>query len=151
MNRPEPAVFTNMCMVYDHQGRVLVQNRRDPNWSGITFPGGHTEPGESFAASVIREVWEETGLEIRHPRLCGVKQFRSAEGARFVVLLYKTDEFSGVLKGSEEGDVFWLERSEVEKRPMTPDFPEMLRVFERDDLSELYYSPDGNGEERMFF
>ena len=151
MGRMEQAEFTNMCMVYDHQGRVLVQNRRDPRWSGITFPGGHVEPGEAFAAAVIREVREETGLEIRHPRLCGVKQFRNDEGARYVVLLYKTDEFSGEIKGSEEGDAFWLERSEVEKRPMTPDFPEMLRVFEDDGLSELYYSPEGDGEGKLFF
>ncbi|MDD4369118.1 MAG: NUDIX domain-containing protein, partial [Oscillospiraceae bacterium] len=53
--------LTNMCMV--SQGdKVLVQDRLDPHWRGITFPGGHVETGESLAEAVIREVKEETGL-----------------------------------------------------------------------------------------
>lgn len=69
MAREEKTILTNMCMVYDDNGNVLVQDRVDPNWPGITFPGGHVEHGESFVASVIREVKEETGLDITnaHP------------------------------------------------------------------------------------
>lgn len=56
MARAESAVFTNMCMVTDGKGNVLVQNRNDPRWLGVVFPGGHVELGESFVESVIREV-----------------------------------------------------------------------------------------------
>ena len=85
MSRSEPAIFTNLCMVSDGNGNVLVQDRRNPDWPGVTFPGGHVEPGESFVEAVIREVWEETGLTIENPRLCGVKQFQTENGARYVV------------------------------------------------------------------
>jgi len=74
MERSEKAIFTNMCMIYKDE-YILVQNRRDPNWPGITFPGGHVEQGESFVESVKREVFEETGLIIENPILCGIKQF----------------------------------------------------------------------------
>ncbi len=149
MAETEPAVFTNMCMICDGQGHVLVQNRIDPNWGGIVFPGGHVEPGESFVESVIREIREETGLEIRHPRLCGVKQFPNDEGARYVVLYFKTDEFSGTLRSSEEGEVFWVDRAELMNYPLVPDFPEMLEVFESEDLSEgYYYKEDGQWKVR---
>ncbi len=57
-----------MCMVYDDAGNVLVQDKVDKKWSGLTFPGGHIEKGESFVDSVIREVFEETGLTIEKPR-----------------------------------------------------------------------------------
>ena len=73
MGRKETVELTNMCMVEDGKGNVLVQNRLDPNWSGIVYPGGHVEAGESIAASVIREIREETGLTIENPTLCGVK------------------------------------------------------------------------------
>lgn len=73
MARAESAIFTNMCMIYDDKGNILVQDRKNPDWPGITFPGGHVEPGESFVCSVIREVKEETGLDIENPQLCGIK------------------------------------------------------------------------------
>lgn len=67
MSRRERVVLTNMCMIYDGKGNILVQDRLDPEWPGVTFPGGHVEPGESFTKAVIREVWEETGLTLRSP------------------------------------------------------------------------------------
>ena len=68
MARKEMAVFTNMCMVTDGKGNVLVQDRHDASWPGVVFPGGHVEEGESFTESVIREVWEETGIRVEKPK-----------------------------------------------------------------------------------
>ena len=82
MSRSESAIFTNLCMVSDGNGNILVQDRKNPDWPGVTFPGGHVEPEESFTDSVIREVFEETGLTIEAPRLCGVKQFRTDDRER---------------------------------------------------------------------
>lgn len=52
MERTESVIFTNMCMIYDDAGNVLVQDRLNPDWPGITFPGGHVEAGESFTDAV---------------------------------------------------------------------------------------------------
>lgn len=140
MSKSEQAIFTNMCMVFDDSGRILVQDRVSKNWPGLTFPGGHIDKGESFTKSVIREVWEETGLTIKSPTLCGVKQFQTREDERYVVLLYKTNQFEGKLSSSEEGEVFWIAREELTNYQLASDFEEMLKVFESDDLSEFYYS-----------
>ena len=59
----EKAVFTNMCMI-ERDGMVLMQERNDEDWPGVVFPGGHVEEGESFTEAVIREVREETGLDV---------------------------------------------------------------------------------------
>lgn len=138
MDRSERVVLTNMCMVCDGKGNVLVEERLDPDWPGIAFPGGHVEPGESFTESVICEVREETGLTIKAPRLCGLKQFPLDGGGRYIVFLYRADRFSGELVSSEEGRVFWMKRSELEKAELPVSFAQTLRVFEEYDLEEHY-------------
>lgn len=144
MEREERAIFTNMCMVTDGNGKILVEDRRNPNWPGITFPGGHVKPGEAFTVSVIREVKEETGLTVENPVLCGVKQFQTRSDARYVVFFYRADRFHGALQPSDEGDVFWLPRSELASQKLAPDMLEMVQVMESGNLSEFYYHKEGD-------
>ena len=143
----EHCELTNLCMLTDDEGRILVQDRTDPSWPGICFPGGHVEPGESFVESMIREVQEETGLTILDPILCGIKQFPLQGGGRYVVLLFRASRFTGTLTSSAEGEVFWLPREELENCRLAPDFFEMLRVFEDPALSEFYYYQAPDSEE----
>ena len=143
MGRKEMVELTNMCMVEDGKGNVLVQNRLDPNWSGIVYPGGHVEAGESITASVIREIREETGLTIENPTLCGVKQFWLDNGVRYIVFLFRADTFTGELHGSEEGDAFWLPREELFEHQAVESFEGLVHVFETPECSEVYYK---NGE-----
>ena len=138
MSRSERVVLTNMCMVYDGLGNILVQDRLDPEWPGVTFPGGHVEPGESFTRAVIREVWEETGLTIEAPQLCGLKQFPEDDGTRYIVMLYKANRFSGELRSSDEGKVFWIRRSDLTQYQRPVNFDQMIRVFEEDEIGEQY-------------
>lgn len=139
MAKTERAIFTNMCMITDGHGNVLVQDKLDPDFRGLTFPGGHVEPGESFVESVIREVHEETGLTIEDPVLCGIKQFPTESGARYVVLLFKATKFTGEIQSSDEGLVYWLPRRELPNQKLALDMMEMVRVMESENLSEFMY------------
>ena len=150
MAKSEKAIFTNMCMISDGHGNILVEERVKNDWRGIAFPGGHVEKGEAFTDSVVREVREETGLTVESPRLCGVKQFHTDEGERYVVFLYRSDKFSGELKSSAEGRVFWIKRSELEKYALAADFADLVRVFEEDELSEFFcYEENGEYAKRL--
>ena len=74
MDRKEHVTLTNMCMI-TNGNNVLVQNKRvDDDFSGITFPGGHVEPREPVIDAMIRELQEETGLTVTHPKLVGIKE-----------------------------------------------------------------------------
>jgi len=142
MAREEKAIFTVLCMVYDDQGNILVENRKDPDWPGICFPGGHVEPGEAFTNAAIRETFEETGLTVSNLKLCGVKQFQTREDARYVVFFYKTNQFSGTLQSSDEGEVFWISRKDLADYLLVEDFLDMVKVMEQDELNEFYYYKD---------
>lgn len=132
----ETAVFTNMCMVYDNEGNVVVQDRVSKNWGGITFPGGHVEKDEFFADAVIREVFEETGLTIWALQMCGVKDWFCKDGARYIVFCYKTNHFSGTLTSSQEGEVKWVKLDDMYQMKLADGMEDMLRVFLEDEISE---------------
>ena len=150
MMREVRAEIANMCVIQDGT-KVLVEDRKDPKWPGIAFPGGHVEPGESVTASVIREVKEETGLAIEHPTLCGIKTWTKENGAHYLLFFYKTDKFSGELQSSEEGEVFWAELDALPGMNLAEDMEVNLRVFLEDTISEFYYDRQNGGWESQLF
>ena len=140
----EKAIVTVLCMV-SRDDEILLQDRIAENLPGVTFPGGHVEHGESFVEAVKREIFEETGLSIENPRLCGVKQMQSADDERYIVLLFKTDTFSGELRSSSEGAVMWVARSGLDQYALVRDFHELLSVFDSDSLQEFMYRAASDG------
>ena len=145
MDNYEKVELTNMCMIYDGDGNVVVQDKVNRRWGGVTFPGGHVEKGESFVDSVIREVKEETGLDIKNPKICGIKWWKTDDDTRYIVLFYKTDEFSGTLKSSDEGRVFRAKLEDLGKMKLAPSFDVMLKVFTDDNIQE-HIQIEENGE-----
>ena len=141
-HRTEIAEFTVLCLIHD-KDRILMQDRISEDWKGYTLPGGHVEIGESIVDAVIREMKEETGLTIRNPKLCGVKQFPIYDGdyskGRYVVFLFETDEYSGELVSSEEGVMHWVSNSDLDKVNMVDDLPELLEVMMDGKYNEFQY------------
>lgn len=132
----------NMCMITDPEGRVLVQERlpKPSNaWCGLTFPGGHVEPGETVIASVIREVREETGLTITDVVPAGYIQWYNPDRqSQYFVFLFKTSSYSGELKGSAEGNVKWMTLDEMLSGKLAPNMQKYLAVFQNENIPQAY-------------
>ena len=142
MRRTENVELTVLCLIQDGN-RILLQNRVKKDWQGYTLPGGHVEPGESFVDAVIREMKEETGLDILKPRLVGIKQFPIEDG-RYIVLLFKTECFSGQVVSSDEGEMEWVECDRLSEINTVDDLDDLLKVFNDPDLNEFQYLVDGD-------
>ena len=138
MEKTQKCILTNICLVYK-DNQILVLDRKKKDWPGLTFPGGHVEKDENFVSSVIREVKEETGLRIKKPILCGIEEFKTEQEDRYLMFYYKTNNFSGKIKSSKEGEVFWINRDDLNKYKLSLDLKRILKVMESDELSEIIY------------
>ncbi len=142
MKRTENVELTVLCLIR-RGNEYLLQDRIKKDWKGFTLPGGHVEPGESIVDAVVREMKEETGLTVEHPKLCGVKQFpisgESGENGRYLVFLFVADKFSGEVISSEEGTMHWVKIEDLQKVNLVKDFKELLEVMLDENLSEFRY------------
>ena len=142
--------FTNMCMVQDARGNIVALNKRKGGYTGLTFPGGHLEPGESICDSVIREVKEEAGLDITNPLFCGIYHWYE-NNVHHMIFLYKADQFTGALKGSDEGDVFWMSLEEYRKKDLADGMDQVLRIVCDETARECFMQlTGGQYQERLF-
>jgi 8-oxo-dGTP diphosphatase len=147
MSRTENAELTVLCLIHEEE-RYLLQDRVSEDWKGYTLPGGHVEPGESIVEAVIREMKEETGLTIRNPKLCGIKQFPLKDGdyskGRYIVFLYETSAFEGEIVSSDEGAMHWVEKKNLPNVNLVEDFFDLIDVMTNEEYSEFQYTVEDN-------
>ena len=136
-NYIDQACFMNMCMICDNAGNVLALDKVNDSYTGTTFPGGHVEPGELFFQSMIREVWEETGLTIENPEFRGLYHWHK-DGVHHVITLYRAYTFCGELESSEEGRVYWISLEELKAKKLASGMEYVLEMMESETIKECY-------------
>ncbi len=101
-------------------GRVLIVRRARPPAHGLyTLPGGGVELGETLEEAVIREVREETALEVEPIALAGFRQAIARDGGgrierHFVILPFAARWISGEVSLNEElAEAHWLAPAEL--------------------------------------
>ena len=110
-------------------------------WNGL---GGKLEPGESPEQCVIREVREEAGLEIIHPRYHGLLIFADFAGDDWFVWVFTANEFSGDLIESNEGHLKWIPDEEVTSLNLWPSDKIFLPWLEADKIFSARFQYHGD-------
>ncbi|RAW19366.1 DNA mismatch repair protein MutT [Paenibacillus taichungensis] len=111
-------VVTGGAIIRDHMGRILLQKRSDYGDWGL--PGGGMEPGESIEETMIREVKEETGLDVSSYELAYIytgekMKYTYPDGNEvvFVMFLFNvTAELGGKLDDNQTTLLFKDEQNE---------------------------------------
>lgn len=124
-------------------GKMLLEKRKnDPGKGRWSVPGGVVELGENVTQTVIREVKEETGLDVAEPEhIDVVDQITRDENGRikyhFVIVDYLVNLKGGTLNAASDADALqWVSLDDVEKYDLTGTF----RAFferNRDFLKKL--------------
>lgn len=113
--------YTTLCYIIKDDSCLMLHRTKKENdqshdkWLGI---GGKFEDRESPEDCAIREIKEETGLDVTSYRYRGIVTFLSDEWETEYMHLFTVNEFEGELIECDEGDLEWIELKDLLKLPM---------------------------------
>jgi len=119
------------AVVRDDAGRLLLIRRgHEPSRGLWSLPGGRVEPGEALEAAVVREVREETGLEVRVGAAVGSVLIPAG------AVVYDVTDFActpldaaAPVAGDDADDVAWVDATALDGLACTPRLVETLREW----------------------
>lgn len=106
-------------VVFNSEGQVLVAKRGPHQHQGECweFPGGKIEQGESVAAALKRELFEEVGIHVtEHTPWLEVEH--DYEDKAVYLNVHKITAFQGVAQGREGQEILWLAPHEISALPL---------------------------------
>lgn len=138
-------VGTGFGVILEHNGKILLGRRHtDPDKANSAFrsagewciPGGKLDWGESLEAGAIREVKEETGIEIKNPQVISIHNCMN-EHAHFVTIGLMAKEWSGEAQVREPNEIEAWEWFDLNVLP-TPRYFPSFEVIENYVKKEFY-------------
>lgn len=113
LTRGEWPPFCSVLAVIEQNNELLVIDRTDGQ--GIFLPGGFLKTSESPDQAIIREIREETGLEVQPVFLLGAYAPQQ-QRIKSVILCYVCTVAGGKEKNSFEGDLLWISRDQAARK-----------------------------------
>lgn len=114
----EEVIVGNVCFIRKDGKVLLLQRDRAPmkgKWTGV---GGKTKFHEEPLESCIREVKEETGLDIE-PKLAGViTTINKSKHSKWFLFVYVADNYKGRLKQCQEGVLEWVDEKKLYEKDL---------------------------------
>lgn len=137
------------AVIRDPKGRILLGRRAGTDiW---LMPGGAVEPEETPANAAVREVWEETGLQVRLEGIAGVYggsectvRYENGDRNSYMMVVFEARPVGGELRadGDEIAELRYFELERIRELPLASWVPELLQDLARADGAPGFRPPD---------
>ena len=113
--------LTTLCYIERDDSYLMMHRVKKENdinkdkWIGV---GGHFEESETPEECLLREVREETGLELTSWKLRGIITFSTDIYPTEYMFLYTADGYTGEMIECNEGNLEWVKKTDVYDLPI---------------------------------
>ncbi len=121
-------ILAASAVIVDAENRVLLVKRgHQPAKDLWSVPGGSVEPGEDLATAVVREILEETALEVEAGEQLWVATVELSPEADYEIHAFSATVLGGELQaGDDAADARWVTPREFLELATTPRLAELL-------------------------
>lgn len=141
-----------LCFV-THGSDVLLMKRGahrrvyPGRYNGV---GGHIERDEDPLTGAVREIQEETGLDVTGIRLRGVLHVDAGEATGILVFIFTAQAASRAFTDCDEGTLEWVPLDAVDDLPLVEDLPLLLPIlFDHPDAPPFFAHTSYDADDQM--
>lgn len=140
--------LTTLCYIERDDSYLMMHRVKKENdinkdkWVGV---GGHFEESETPEECLLREVKEETGLELTSWKLRGIITFMIDVYQTEYMFLYTADEYTGEMIECNEGNLEWVKKADVYNLPIWEGDKVFFKLLEtQEEFFSLKLRYEGN-------
>jgi mutator protein MutT len=125
-----PVVGVGVVLIDDNR-LLLIQRGHEPNKGRWAVPGGKVNPGESLRDAAVREVREETGLDVETGEVVWVGEHISEYG-HIVIIDFEGQVVGGELAADDDADqARWVGLDQVADYDLTPTMYDLVQILQK--------------------
>ncbi len=123
------------ALIFDGDRILLVERGREPLKGQWSLPGGAVETGEQLEEAIAREVWEETGLQVKPTEIAVIFERILRDGSdaaeyHYVLIDYVCEVLGGTLcAGDDSNCARWFPLSELDELSLTAGTLAVIKKF----------------------